>query len=214
MLFPVLPRVAGVSFPPLPPAIPDYLGILPIRLHLLAVVVRSPSALAVGLPTHPLVRAVLGWLKRLLAIATATGWQAGSSEVLESPLEENRKQMTRGNFRTGWRCCWPRRRSVRYQSAGSFLTSTPGTFLASAEAPRLPGPGSSTSYCAPKPEGARGFSFGVEGTTSSSRRNSLAWVEEPKAGCLAGLYARRRRREIARAAKTARWAKAKAEANG
>src|ERR1022692_1925299 len=96
MLFPVLPRVAGVSFPPLPPAIPDYLGILPIRLHLLAVVVRSPSALAVGLPTHPLVRAVLGWLKRLLAIATATGWQAGSSEVLESPLEENRKQMPPG----------------------------------------------------------------------------------------------------------------------
>src|ERR1017187_5627541 len=96
MLFPVLPRVAGVSFPPLPPAIPDYLGILPIRLHLLAVVVRAPPALAVRLPAHTLVRAVLGWLKRLLAIATATGWQAGSSEVLESPLEENRKQMPPG----------------------------------------------------------------------------------------------------------------------
>jgi len=77
MSLPVPPRVAGVRFAPLPPAIADYLGILRIRLHLLAMVVGPPPALAARLPTHPLVRAVLGWLKRLLAIATATRRQAG-----------------------------------------------------------------------------------------------------------------------------------------
>jgi hypothetical protein len=96
MLFPVLLGVVRVSFAPLLPAIADYLGILRIRLHLLAVIVCPPPALAVRLRAHALFGVVLGWLKRLLAIPAATGWQAASSEVLGPPLEENRKELLCG----------------------------------------------------------------------------------------------------------------------
>ncbi len=66
----ILAPVIGMLCTPFPRAVQTDLTIFRIGLDSLAVIVRTPAALAVGVTTNSLLRPVGGRLERLLAIAT------------------------------------------------------------------------------------------------------------------------------------------------
>jgi hypothetical protein len=67
----ILAPVIGMLCTPFPRAVQADLTIFRIGLDSVAVIVRTPAALAVGVATHGLLRPVGGRLERLLTIATA-----------------------------------------------------------------------------------------------------------------------------------------------
>jgi hypothetical protein len=77
----VLFPIAWVLFAPMLLAVMNDLRVDGIGAQFLAVIIRATTALARRSATDSLIGSKLGWLKDLLAIATATRYQAASSEV-------------------------------------------------------------------------------------------------------------------------------------
>jgi hypothetical protein len=73
MLRKILPKVVGMSLPPLSLTIARDLTILRIRAQLLPVIIAAASALALRLAADNLLRTINGRQKRILAVRTTAG---------------------------------------------------------------------------------------------------------------------------------------------
>ena len=78
---PIVLHVLAIVFAPMLLAVMNDLRVDGIGAQFLAVIIRATTALARRSATDSLIGSKLGWLKDLLAIATATRYQAASSEV-------------------------------------------------------------------------------------------------------------------------------------
>jgi hypothetical protein len=91
----ILLLVLGMRLTPFALAVANDLCVLGVGLQLLAVVICPALALAIRRTANTLIGTILRSLKRLLAIAAATGRQAAiSSGVSNRPLMETRSDLS------------------------------------------------------------------------------------------------------------------------
>jgi hypothetical protein len=81
MLRKILPKVVGMSLPPLSLAIAGDLAILRIRAQLLPVIIAAALALALRLAADNLLRTINGRQERTLAVRTTAGLARADSSV-------------------------------------------------------------------------------------------------------------------------------------